>query len=99
MCLVEITDEDIADVQADLEENFPHRRPGAEIVAAATAKAFVMGCNPGGGEVLSSVIPPSEYAKFTDVPRHRLLQRRELQRYGFMTAVERAARSLEGRDA
>jgi hypothetical protein len=52
-CIVEVTDADAADAKADIDVRFPQHMEGAEWLAAASRKAWLLGCNPG-GEVLSA---------------------------------------------
>jgi hypothetical protein len=79
VALVEVEDEEIADARLEVAQRFPHARPGAEIVLAATRKAHLLGCNPG-GEVLSAEMPPDHAA--WQAPHHRLLSRTDLVAHG-----------------
>lgn len=81
VAIVEIDDEDLDEARAVIAERFPRAKPGAEVVGAATRKAHLMGCNPG-GSVMSAEMPPGKIAD--DVPRHRLMQLPELQQRGLV---------------
>jgi hypothetical protein len=85
VCIVDVTDEDAADAQAILDDRFPQHAEGAAWIAAATRKAWLMGCNPG-GEVAAIDITEAPPPKGVELPVHRLLQRPELVRLGLMDA-------------
>ncbi len=87
VCVVDVTEAEAAAQLADLAARFPLHQPGAEWIAAATAKAWRLGCNPGGA-VLSlrlDLAAPSP-AALAEVPRDRLMSRVELLRRGLVTS-------------
>lgn len=47
-CIVDVTDEEAADALIEIALRFPFAQPDAEWIAAATRKAHILGCNPGG---------------------------------------------------
>lgn len=79
VCIVEIDELDLDAARDEIAVRFPHARPGAEVVAAASKKAWDMACNPG-GEVMSCEIDPAKLPP--DVPLHRLMQAAELHERG-----------------
>lgn len=79
VAIVEVTDEDVAAMQEEIELKFPNRLPGAEWIAAALRHAHDAGCNPGGQP--GSIEMDEESLKHLDgVPRDRLLSKDELRR-------------------
>jgi hypothetical protein len=83
VCIVEVTDEDAADAKAIIDDQFPQHAEGAEWIAAATRKAWLTGCNPG-GEIATSDITEATPPEGVDLPLHRLLQKPELSRLGLV---------------
>jgi hypothetical protein len=79
--IVTLDEEDIEEAAAEVAEHFPHARAGAEVVAAATMKAHLMGCNPG-GEVCCTELDPARLPP--EARLHRLLQREELAALGLI---------------
>jgi hypothetical protein len=79
-CIVDVSATEAAQDLAVIDRLFPNHLPGAEWVAAATAKAHRLGCNPG-GEVASWSLP-QDHPKFADLPRNVLLSRAEWQARG-----------------
>jgi len=86
--VVDVSAEDVAAIRDELHAKFPHAAEGAEWIAAASRKAWRMGCNPGGQMLSASVDPsaetvsPEERAEIASIPRNRLLTPDELARYG-----------------
>lgn len=78
VAVVDVSVEEAADALEDIRTRFPKASPGAEWIAAATRKAWLMGCNPGGA-VLCAEVPPEHAAV---LPRNRLLTNEELERFG-----------------
>jgi hypothetical protein len=78
VAIVDITDEEAAEALVEVQAKFPHARDGSEWLAAASRKAHLMACNPG-GEMLSVELLP-EHAE--SLPRYRLLSRDELTSLG-----------------
>jgi hypothetical protein len=76
VAIVDVTAAEVAIVLPDVLEKFPN-----EWIAAATRKAWQMGCNPG-GDILSVDI--TDVADQADMPRNRLLSRVELEAWGEM---------------
>jgi|SRR5580765_458732 len=81
VCIVEVTDEDAAEAKAIIDAKFPRHAEGAEWIAAATRKAWLMGCNPG-GEIATADITDARPPEGVDLPLHRLLQKPEMERLG-----------------
>jgi hypothetical protein len=82
VAIVDVSDADAALADREVRAKFPHAKDGAEWIAAASRKAWLMGCNPG-GEMMSIELPPGTHE---NLPRHRILSRDELNTLG---AVER----------
>lgn len=78
VAVVEVSDAEATAALVQVRINFPRAKPGAEWVAAASRKAWMRGCNPG-GQVLSVELSP-EHAD--GIPRNRLLTREELEHFG-----------------
>lgn len=75
VCVVDVTDEMAAEALEKIRREFPRAQAGAEWIAAATAQAWFMCCNPG-GEVASLDITGAPQADA--YPRDRLLTQRIL---------------------
>ena len=78
VAIVEVTDAEAAAILPDVQARFPHARPDAEWIAAATRKAWATGCN-AGGEVGTIELPNGLYGH---LPRYQLLSRDELIAFG-----------------
>ena len=70
-CIVAVTEEEADAALEQITQAFPHAAPGAEWIAAAAAKAWEMGCNPG-GEMLATPIPDTR-----NFPLYRLMSKAE----------------------
>ena len=90
VAVVDVTEEDAADMLAELDLRFPKHGPQAEWIAAAGRLAHLYKCNPG-GEVLTSEVPTD-----IPVPRNRLLQKDELE--AFAKAARSGQSSLKRRN-
>jgi len=55
-CVIEVTEEDATAAAVDVAAWFPRAVADAEWVAAATRKAWQLGCNPG-GEIATAELP------------------------------------------
>lgn len=80
VCVVEVSDEEVAAAKADIDARFPRHAPGAESDAAALAKAHALGCNPG-GEVASWEMPPDWRAHMPGIEPGKLFSREDLARH------------------
>jgi hypothetical protein len=78
VCVVDVSRRDAACSRMIVRRNFPHARPGAEWIAAATSIARRHGCNPG-GEVLGFDITSIPTRQTASIPRNKLLSRDELE--------------------
>ncbi len=78
VAIVEVTDDDATAAQSGLPRS---AQPDAEWIAAAAAKAWEMGCNPGGQVAAVDITdtPPTT----PDPPLYRLLSKAELRRLNF----------------
>jgi hypothetical protein len=83
VCIVEVTEAEAADAKAIIDRQFPQHAEGAEWIAAATRKAWAMGCNPG-GEVATADITDATPPEGVTLPLDRMLQRAELQALGLV---------------
>jgi len=77
-CVIDVTELEAAVQKMRLDTDFPNHLPGAEWTAAASAKAWRLGCNPG-GQMASYELPPSDTS-----PRNRLMQQAELEQLGLI---------------
>ena len=75
VCVVDVTEEEVAAMTPEIDTLFPQRREGAEWIAVAMRKTWYLGCNPG-GEVAFAEIPSTR-----PVPRNRLLVGDELAQW------------------
>ena len=82
VCIVDVTAEDAAEAQAIIADRFPHHAEGAEWIAAATRKAWAMGCNPGGDRRRPTSPTQARARTAWTSPLHRLLQKPELAQLG-----------------
>lgn len=80
-CIVEVTAEEARDVLLDLDRRFPMHAQGVEWIAAASAKAWALGCNPG-GEVLSTEINPDVMP--ADSPIGVLMSKARIEELGWL---------------
>ena len=78
--IIHITDAERLAVLPELQATFPHAKPGADWLLAATRKAHRLGCNPG-GEVLTAELDLDD-PQAAALPRERLLTRQELVELG-----------------
>lgn len=78
VAIVDVSDGEAAEARDMVAAAFPDAQDGSEWIAAASRKAWLVGCNPG-GEVLSIELPPGHHES---LPRHRLLSRDELNTLG-----------------
>jgi hypothetical protein len=76
--VVDVSDNEVASIVDEIRDRFPNAKAGAEWIAAATRKAWSLGCNPG-GEVGCAELPSETCGH---VPRNRLLTREEAARFG-----------------
>lgn len=85
VAIVDVTAAEAARAKALIDMQFPQHQPGAEWIAAATQKAWAMGCNPG-GEVGSARIDdaPTFAEMNASCPRNRLLSKAELTVLGHL---------------
>ncbi len=56
-CVIEVTAEEAFEAAIEVALRFPLAQEGAEWIAAATKKAWALGCNPG-GEIATAEMPP-----------------------------------------
>lgn len=56
-CIISVSAAEAEDCMVDMLLRFPFAQPDAEWIAAATKKAWALGCNPG-GEIATHEIPP-----------------------------------------
>jgi len=75
VCVVDVTPEDADAEVPQLKRDFPRHQPGAEWIAAATRRAWRLGCNPGGEVGVGDITGSPEAAM---APRDRLMQKPEL---------------------
>jgi hypothetical protein len=73
-CIVEVSEADAVAILPDVQARFPHAKPGAEWIAAASRHAHLHGCNPG-GEMLAIMIPDEDLDKVRWYPRDTLMNR------------------------
>jgi hypothetical protein len=78
--ILEVTDAERLAVLPELRATFPHAKPGAEWILAATRKAHRLGANPS-GEVLTTELNPND-PQAAALPRGRLLSHQELVELG-----------------
>jgi hypothetical protein len=81
VAVVEVSTAEADAASTEVRARFPHAKPGAEWIAAATRKAWVLGCNPG-GEIMFADITDAVHGR--EVPRHRLLSRHEVTALGLL---------------
>lgn len=88
VAIVDVDEADAAAAKVIIAERFPHARPGAEWIGAASAKAHATGCNPG-GQMLSH-----DVTRWRDVqpalaalPRHVLLTKAQIEAAGVTVAI------------
>lgn len=79
--VVEVSDVDAAAIKPILDARFPRHKEGAEWMAAATDKAYRLGCNPG-GEVGFLEVPAEALFRLNATPRDVLLQKAQLEELG-----------------
>jgi hypothetical protein len=79
--IVEVSDDDVALAALFMPLTHPNAMDGSEVLYAAVTKARETGCNPG-GQIASWVIPDEALFKLNGVPRHTLLSRDDLERFG-----------------
>src|SRR5262245_45090405 len=89
--IVEIEDDEVEEAKADVEARAAQRKvkplPGAEYMAAACRKAWLMGCNPG-GECAGKLLPPLSAAQREMLPLYRLLSKADI------AALDRAMEAI-----
>jgi hypothetical protein len=81
--VVEVNKDEAAAAKVAIDEQFPNHAEGAEWVAAASLKAWLLGCNPG-GEMATADITDAPVPEGIEVPLGRLLQKDELQQLGLI---------------
>jgi hypothetical protein len=81
VAIVEVTEEDAALAKAEVDTKFPQHQPGAEWIAAATRKAWLTDCNPG-GEV--ACVDVTDRPLDDSVPLHTFMRKPELMRRGLI---------------
>jgi len=87
VCIVEVTEDEAARIKDELRVRFPRHGEGAEWMAAATRKAWTLGCNPGGEVATADITDMPLPNGATTWPLNRLLQKDELQQLGFLEAT------------
>lgn len=83
VCIVEVDEEEAEDQKRRIDVQFPEHKENAEWIAAASRKAWEMGCNPGGSVQAADITeatPPSG----VEMPLYRLLSKDELDRLGLL---------------
>lgn len=83
VAIVDVTQAEADAAKVEIDLRFPQHQPGAEWIAAASRKAWAMGCNPG-GQVRSMRI--DDAPRFPDMnaacPRNQLLSHADLTALG-----------------
>jgi hypothetical protein len=85
VCIIDVDDEDAADVKEFQTRRFPNAVPGSEWLGAAIRKSHQMCCNPGGvvGAVdITNAAPPAPLVK------NRLLSHAQLEALGLEPATQ-----------
>ncbi len=85
VAIVDVTDADVDAIREELRAKFPKAKDGAEWLAAASRKAWALGCNPG-GEMLSHEMPAEalELPQMLATPRGVLLDKPTLAALGHL---------------
>jgi len=81
--VVPVTAEEAAAMLPVVDARFPNHAPGAEWIAAASRKAHLTGCNPG-GQMMSLDITHVPEFQTADLPMLRLMQKAELVERGLI---------------
>lgn len=77
-CLIDVTAEEADEAAIDVLLRFPFAQPDAEWIAAATTKAHLLGCNPG-GEIATREIP-HDHPMLTHYERGVLMSKATIER-------------------
>jgi hypothetical protein len=81
VAIVDVNDEEAAHAKLDVAARFPNAQPDAEWIAAATSRAWAVGCNPGGEIGFMDITGQPQAAHG---PRDRLMQYAELLDLGLV---------------